>query len=285
MKEKIPKSKMLVLASIVAVTFVVSMLLIQNGDAEIVAYDGPPKAAIIDQLYDEMPNENFHQKATEYLEAAGYEVDTFTTKDVTVDFYKNLPTMNYKLVVVRTHGTETISGDDVVLFTGERYTDDKYIIEQLLGQVKKATPLLEITYRANDNSSSEWIIVNDTYRYLKSPADQSERAQNEFFAISPKLVESMNGKFQDTIFILGGCDTMSNPSMSNALIEKGGSEVFGWDDTVGSTDNDNFILFFLRFYLDEGYTIDQTMEKIQKYQEKITMPYPANFINYNSLAE
>ena len=283
MKEKIPKSKILVLASIVAVTFVVSILLIQNGEAEIVAYDGPPKAAIIDQLYDEIPNEKFHQKATEYLEAAGYEVDTFTTKDVTVDFYKNLPTMNYKLVVIRTHGTETNSGDDVVLFTGERYTEDKYITEQLLGQVKKATPLLEIIYRANDNSSSEWIIVNDTYRYLKSPADQSERAQNEFFAISPKLVESMNGKFQDTIFILGGCDTMSNPSMSKALIEKGGSEVFGWDDTVGSTDNDNFILFFLRFYLDEGYTIDQTMEKIQKYQENLIMPYPANFINYNSL--
>ena len=273
------------LASIVAVTFVVSILLIQNGDAENLVYDGPPKAAIIDQLYDEMPNEIFHQRATEYLEAAGYEVDIFTTKDVTVDFYKNLPTMNYKLVVIRTHGTETNSGDDVVLFTGERYTDDKYITEQLLGQVKKATPLLEIIYRANDNSSSEWIIVNDTYRYLKSPADQSERAQNEFFAISPKLVESMNGKFQDTIFILGGCDTMSNPSMSNALIEKGSSGVFGWDDTVGSTDNDNFILFFLRFHLVEGYAIDQTMEKIQKYQENIIMPYPANFISYDSLTE
>ncbi len=283
MKEKILKSKMLVFASIIAVTFAVSILLIQNGEAENLVYDGPPKAAIIDQLYDEMPNEIFHQRATEYLEAAGYEVDIFTTKDVTVDFYKNLPTMNYKLVVIRTHGTETNSGDDVVLFTGERYTDDKYIIEQLLGQVKKATPLLEIIYRANDNSSSEWIIVNDTYRYLKSPADMSERAQNEFFAISPKLVESMNGKFQDTIFILGGCDTMSNPSMSNALIEKGSSGVFGWDDTVGSTDNDNFILFFLRFHLVEGYAIDETMEKIQKYQENLIMPYPANFINYNSL--
>jgi len=285
MKEKITKSMILGLVSIVAVTFAVSILLIQNGDAENLAYDGPPKAAIIDQLYDEIPNENFHQKATEYLEAAGYEVDIFTTKDVTVDFYKNLPTMNYKLVVVRTHGTESNTGDDVVLFTGERYTDDKYITEQLLGQVKKATPLLEILFRANDNSSSEWIVVNDTYMYLKSPVDRSDKAQDEYFAISPKLVESMNGKFHDTIFILGGCDTMSNPSMSKALIEQGGSEVFGWDDTVGSTDNDNFILFFLRFHLDEGYTIDQTMEKIQKYQEKITMPYPANFISYDSLTE
>ena len=283
MKEKITKSRILVFVSIVAVTFAVSILLIQNGEAENLAYDGPPKAVIIDQLYDEIPNEFFHQKATEYLETAGYEVDIFTTKDVTVDFYKNLPTMNYKLVVIRTHGTETNSGDDVVLFTGERYTDDKYITEQLLGQVKKATPLLEIMYRASDNSSSEWVIVNDTYRYLKSPADQSERAQNEFFAISPKLVESMNGKFQDTIFILGGCDTMSNPSMSNALIEKGSSGVFGWDDTVGSTDNDNFILFFLRFHLVEGYAIDETMEKIQKYQENLIMPYPANFIGYDSL--
>ncbi len=50
MKEKITKSMILGLASIVAVTFAVSMLLVQNGDAENLAYDGPPKASIIDQL-------------------------------------------------------------------------------------------------------------------------------------------------------------------------------------------------------------------------------------------
>ena len=281
MKEKIPKSKILVLASVVAVTFVVSMLLIQNGEAENSVYDGPPKAAIIDQLYDEIPNEKFHQKATTYLEAAGYEVDTFTTKDVTVDFYKNLPTMNYKLVVVRTHGTETNTGDNVVLFTGERYTDDKYITEQLLGQVKKATPLLEIKYRASDNSSSEWVIVNDTYSYLKSPAVQSERAQNEFFAISPKLVESMNGKFHDTIFLLGGCDTMSNPSMSKALIDKGGSAVFGWDDTVSNLDNDRVLLYTLYKLTNEDLEPDEIIEALHEYIVPERMSYPANFTQYS----
>jgi len=281
MKEKIPKSMILVLASIVAITFAVSILLIQNGDAENLVYDGPPKAAIIDQLYDEIPNENFHQKATEYLEAAGYEVDIFTTKDVTVDFYKNLPTMNYKLVVVRTHGTETNTGNDVVLFTGERYTDDKYITEQLLGQVKKATPLLEISFSVNDDRSSEWIIVNDTYMYKKSPAVQSERAQNEFFAISPKLVESMNGKFHDTIFLLGGCDTMSNPSMSKALIEQGGSLVFGWDDTVGNRDNDRALLFTLYNLLNEDLEPDEILERLHEYIVPERMSYPANFIQYS----
>ena len=120
MKEKIPKSKILALASIVAITFVVSILLIQNGEAEIVAYDGPPKAVIIDQLYDEMPNEFFHQKATEYLEAAGYEVDIFTTKDVTLGFYKTLPEKNYKMVVVRTHGVTDSGNEKSLLFLGER---------------------------------------------------------------------------------------------------------------------------------------------------------------------
>jgi len=280
MKEKIPKSKILALASIVSVTFVVSILLIQNGNAENLSYDGPLKAVIIDQLSDEIPNEKFHQKATEYLEAAGYEVDIFTTKDVTVDFYKNLPTMNYKLVVVRTHGTETNEGDDVVLFTGERYTDDKYITEQLLGQVKKAAPLLEISYRANDKSS-EWIIVNDTYKYKKSPAVQSERVQNEFFAISPKLVESMNGKFHDTIFLLGGCDTMSNPSMSKALIDKGGSAVFGWDDTVSNMDNDRVLLYTLYKLTNEDLEPDEIIEALHEYIVPERMSYPANFTQYS----
>jgi len=56
MKEKIPKSKILVLASIVTITFTVSILLIQNGEAEIVAYDGPPKAVISFMMKYQMKN-------------------------------------------------------------------------------------------------------------------------------------------------------------------------------------------------------------------------------------
>ena len=245
------------------------------GDAQLETYDGPPRAVIIDQLHDEMPNESFHTKATEYFEAAGYTVDIVTTKDVTVDFYKELPKMNYKFVVVRTHGAE--NSDDVVLFTGEKYSEEQYIQEQLFGQVQKATPLLERIYKVDD-ISSEWVIVNDTYRYLSTPANPIYQAENEYFAIAPKLVsDAMNGKFDDTVFILGGCNTLSNPSLAQALIERGASSVVGWDNSVGNTDNDWNMQRLLEKILVDKMPVEEAVDAIQETLILDRMPYPANF--------
>src|SRR3989304_3697631 len=109
-----------------------------------------PKAAIIDQLYDDVPNDWVHKRASELLEKAGYQVDIFKTKDITVDFYKKLPLQNYKFVIVRSHGAADANAQNsVTLFTGEKYTTDKYISEQLLGQIKKGAPLAEVNFLVN----------------------------------------------------------------------------------------------------------------------------------------
>ncbi len=277
MKEKIPKSKILVLASIVAVTFAVSILLIQNGDAEIVAYDGPPKAAIIDQLYDEIPNEIFHQRATEYLEAAGYEVDIFTTKDVTLEFYKTLPEKNYKMVVVRTHGVTDPGNEKSLLFLGERYSEEKYITEQLLGNVEKATPLLELNFAQNDEESSQWVIVNDTYRYMKTPAKVTTETSEEYFAVGSKFVNNvMSGKFSDTVFILGACSTAKNPSLAKSLINRGASFVVGWDDTVGSLDNDWALIKILETTLSQNIEFEDSVSRISEEYYKTGHVFPGN---------
>jgi len=250
-----------------------------EGEAQLETYDGPPRAVIIDQLYDDMPNEAFHTSATHYLETGGYTVDIVTTQDITVDFYKNLPKMNYKIVVIRTHGAENTN--NVVLFTGEKYTEDKYVQEQLFGQVQKAAPLLERSYHVDGDSSSDWIIVNDTFRYLTSPAKPVDDTKNEFFAISPKLVShAMNGKFDDTVFILGGCNTLSNPSLAQALVERGAKTVMGWDDTVGSRDNDGAILLYLKAIFEDKLDVKTALEKANSGIPKERMAYPANFIIY-----
>jgi len=249
------------------------------GDAQLETYDGPPRALIIDQLHDQMPNEVFHTKATEYFEAAGYTLDIVTTKDVTVDFYKELPKMNYKFVVVRTHGAE--NSEDVVLFTGERYSEEQYIQEQLFGQVKKATPLLERIYKVDD-TSSEWVIVNSTFRYLSTPANPIYEAENEFFAIAPKLVsDAMNGRFDDTVFILGGCNTLSNPSLAKSLIERGASSVVGWDNSVGNSDNDWALQNILEKILVEDMPIEEAVDAVQELFDLERMSYPANFAYFS----
>lgn len=269
---------------IVAVGALLTTFMTQEQSVEL-AYDGPPKAIIIDQLDDEFPNPSFHQQATEYLEMAGYQVDIVTTSDVTVDFYKSLPEKNYKIVVVRTHGADDDDKNNVVLFTGEKYREDKYIQEQLFGQVTKAAPLLEVSYKPTDDDESNWVIVNDTYRYLKSTVKKDTSSENEFFAISPKLVsDSMRGKFTDTVFVLGGCNTLSNPSLANSLLKRGASAVVGWDNRVGNSDNDVAMLYFLDSYLNQDLDIAKSVDNLNKVMNPDWMPYPAKFTHYPNTA-
>jgi len=75
----------------------------ENLEYEIMDYDGSKRAVILDQLYNDYPNDEFHEKATEYLSKAGFEVDIITTDELTVDFYKKLPSMNYEYIVIRGH--------------------------------------------------------------------------------------------------------------------------------------------------------------------------------------
>lgn len=265
---KILNSKSIAVISIAVAGLFVSFAFLQEDrvDAEIfVEQNGIAKAVIIDQLSDEIPNEFFQQKATGYLEEAGYKVDIITTKDITVDFYKNLPKMNYDYVVIRTHGATDDTNSDVVLFTGEKYTESKYTIEQLSGYVKRATPLLELSFQVLSSEESKWVQVNDTYKVLRTTAKPVDNSKNEFFAISSKLVdEQMVGKFQDTIFLLGGCSTLANPSMAEALVKRGASTVVGWSDTIGAWDNDMILLQLLEETLINEMKIDNAVELIMQ---------------------
>jgi len=208
--------------------------------------DKIPRAVIIDQLSEEIPNEKFQKKAIKIFEDAGYKVDLVEGQNVTVDFYKNLPSMNYKYIVLRSHAIAKENSDSpVIIFTGEPYSTEKYITEQLLGHVKRAAPLGVREFSAQIPEGN-WITVNDTYRYFEQPAKYESYAENEFFAISPKLVdELMVGKFPSSIILLGGCSTLSNPSMAKSLIKRGASTVVGWDGLIGSIHNDRALLAIL----------------------------------------
>jgi len=186
-------------------------------------------AAIIDQIHDIIPNESFQQKAQQYLENAGYDVDVYTTEDVTVDFYKKLPSMNYKFIYIRTHslGVSELQ-NSTFLFTGEKYDVNKYISEQLSGHVRRALPL-------SDQLFYEELVKEDPSLEGKT-----------YFTIGSKLVnELMVGQFPQTVIIIGGCESVRNLELASSLIHRGASSVIGWDRTIGAMENDRVILALL----------------------------------------
>jgi len=209
------------------------------------------KAAIIDQLHDDLPNLYYQENVRRYLEDGGYRVDLYTTKDVTVDLYKNLPSMNYEFIVIRTHSLREGSvGPSPSLFTGEHYTEEKYIREQLFGQVGKAVPYLpqeveEVGWRA---------LSNETY-----------------FVIGSKHVDDlMSGSFSSSVIIMGGCDTLSGSLLSESLIKRGASSVVGWDGLVSASDNDKVIIALLKEIFVNKEEINNAVELVMKNFESHT---------------
>jgi len=177
-----------------------------------------PKAAIIDQLYSLQPNQAFISDATKKLEDYGIEVDIYRGDDVTVDFYKKLPSYNYALIVFRAHsavhGYEMVSlqprsgslsgeGETIkrtCLFTNERYSQMKHVAEQLSDQLAIA--------RIDENHPL-------------------------VFGIGDKFVtQSMEGEFDNTVIIMMGCSCLYLDDLAQAFINKGASTYLGWNATV-----------------------------------------------------
>jgi hypothetical protein len=172
---------------------------------------GPPRAAIVDQLSLTFPNPAFVQEARSVLEGAGYAVDYYPGEQVTIEFYQDLPSHQYEVLVLRVHsgrfrtrdGTLT---DDVVLFTGEPYSRQRYVEERQAGILTRA-------------------------RYFET------NPPTYLFGIPAKFVESrMKGGFEGATVILMGCDGLRSNKMAEAFVRKGAGAFISWDDLV-STDH------------------------------------------------
>jgi hypothetical protein len=193
----------------------------------------PPKAAIVDQTGFSFPSPEFIAQAQEYLEEAGYVVDVYPPEEVTVDFFTTLPDRGYRLILFQTHATSEVlleGGGDVsqyepspgpFLFTTELYEMHRYIRLQMDDQLR-ASKLF----------------------YEDSP---------RLFALGPKFVRSsMNGFFLDTVIIIGGCQSLAEPDLAEAFLERGASIVIGWDAMVDLSHNNKTMLHLLQSMTVEG---------------------------------
>jgi len=265
-----PKIILISISVIVGSTLLISFAVQQGFTAnDSYSYNGPPRAAILDQLHDDIPNKAFQEKATEYLHEAGYEVDIFTTEQLDVDFYKTLPKMNYEFIVVRSHaigsdGPDYFEEEPVSIFTGEKYADDKYIQEQLFGQLGKGAPYqssaVEVSVDLSGlgkSNSSEGNTIESSWSLLDTT--------NPYFLVGSKYVDDlMEGRFPNSVIVLAGCSTISNPSLAKSFVNRGASQVLGWDRLVGSDRNDRVTLAFLENFLVNDMEIDKAVELANK---------------------
>jgi len=219
------------------------------------------KAALVDHLSLSFPNQSFIDNVTEILEQAGYTVDYYPGEEVTVEFYRNLPTHGYRLIILREHSSATqLQGKEIVespvgFFTSEPYSQTKYVYEQLTGQLMAAYyPMPESSY---------------------------------YFAILPKFIAAnTEGRFQNTIIVMMGCEGLTNTKMAEAFVEKGAKAYISWSDSVSASHTDQATIYLLQHLVTEKQTIEQAVETTMKevgpdpVYNSLLISYPISSGNY-----
>ncbi len=192
--------------------------------------------AIVDQVALAFPSPEFTQQALDSLLTAGFDVDVYEGARITVEFFRTLPTKGYKLIVFRIHSTNDFldpapPGKPVYLYTGERHDRYRYTYEQLTQQIMAGRVLYE------------------------------ENAP-QLFIIGPGFVrQSMQGRFKDTLLLIGGCDSLSTLDLADAFLERGAAAVVGWNGLVDMAHNDQALLYLLRLLSVEGLPLDQAVTR------------------------
>jgi len=190
-----------------------------------------PRAAIVDHLGLTRSNPAFAEAATELLEQAGYAVDYYPGEEVTVEFYRHLPTWGHELLILRVHSALGRVGDRpadwVTLFTSDSY-DKTWYRKELEKQ-----RLSRVSY------------------YKDGP---------QYFGIMPGFIKSsMKGDFQDTTIIVMGCDGLKSDTMAEAFVERGAKAIVAWDGLVSSEHTDAVTERLLQLLLIDGLTIQEAV--------------------------
>jgi hypothetical protein len=210
--------------------FLINSMLNQPSTNQTTSNTSQPKAAIVDQLSLTIPNQTFVETAIDTLEQAGYTVDYYPGENVTVEFYRNLPTYGYGLIVLRGHAAINPSGEYVTLFTSELYSEKKYSLEQL---------------------DDRFGIVH----FL--PYNEGDP---KYFGIPPRFIEyNMNGRFQNTKIIMMGCDGLRYTLMAEAFIKKGARIYVSWNGPVSASHTDLATAHLLQHFLVEKLTLKEAV--------------------------
>jgi hypothetical protein len=195
---------------------------------------GGNTAAIIDQLYLLQPNPELIASAAGLLESAGYEVDLWQGADITVDFYRKLPGMGYRVILLRVHsgtlmeqqGDEWVEVKNTFLFTSENYSTTRYVSDQLADKVSYA--------EMDENTPVVFAVNSDFFRGLK-------------------------GSFDNTVILAMGCESYRHDDLPLAFRDKGASAYIGWSDIVSLEHVDKIILDLLENLCTDNMTIGQAV--------------------------
>lgn len=263
MKKKIrrkKRDKKIVLKNKWAVFIIISLLVVGLSvyfyffSSSTTIYEAIPyTAAIIDHLAITHPNATFVQNVNSTLTSAGFNVDYYNYSQITVDFFRQLPSKRYSLIILRVHSCVGWFTGLTSLYTSENYSEWKHLIEQTKDQVV--------------------------------PVQFELGGESRYFAITSNFVKSLDVCRNSTIIMMG-CDGLNKTDMAEAFIENGANIYISWDGPVTPEHTDKATDQLLRNLVSKnqavGEAISNTMNTAgsDPYYNSLLAYYPSKVENY-----
>jgi hypothetical protein len=189
-----------------------------------------PKAALLDGLYNTLPNETFTKTVTNLLTTAGYHVDVVRGENVTITLLKDIA--GYKVIILRVHSGIFWGDHFLYLFSGENYTQSEYVLDQLSRSVREAVPFDE----------------NETYFAL-----------NAVF-----LGSSKPDGLKDTTIILMGCNGTGDSYSVKRLLDKGAKAYVGWNGYVNLSHSDEATSALVKALYTRKSSVKEAVDRVMK---------------------
>jgi hypothetical protein len=191
-------------------------------------------AGIIDQLGEEIPNTAFVNDATNILESHGFNV-TYHGGTLGVDFFKKLADDNYGIIILRAHSALRDDNSTVDLFTSEPWGDGSAHLQE----------------------QQDELVVKGILNY-------SVAQTSEYYAITSKFIDKLEGTFPRSVIIAMGCNTLvpGLEQLGGAFLDKGAKTYVGWDGYVGNGDTDNATIELLKRLLVYNETFSESVNSL-----------------------
>jgi len=218
------KSTVLIIISLLIAALLVYFFVFSSSTT---VYEAIPyTAAIIDQLAISHPNTTFIQNAKNTLISTGYSVDYYNYSQITVNFYKQLPSKRYSLIILRVHSGVGWFTGLTSFYTSELYNEWAHYLEQTKDQVV--------------------------------PVGIENVTEPRYFAITSNFVKASD-ICKNSAVIMMGCEGLKKTDMAKALIEKGANVYISWNGSVTSEHTDKATDQLLRNLIFKNQTIGEAI--------------------------
>lgn len=187
------------------------------------------KAAILDGLYDTCPNVIWTKSITNCLSNAGYRVDLFSGTNVTIDLLRSMH--GYKILILRIHSAVDTDGL-LYLFSGEHYSESKYVEEQREGVV----------------------LGGLTFNHTEQP----------YFALNAVLLGKNYDGLNGSTIILMGCNGTSSSYSIQRLFEQGVKQYISWNGYVDPNYSDRATLALAEASYAEHLGLEEAVMKVNR---------------------